>query len=159
MFYFTLGKTKKIIKTLFIEQKTLITPLFGRVHFKTNYNYRLSNHCFINELILVTYALISNAVENDQIRNACDLFDTHYVQVENVTNLKFRPIVAGPACQTQRLSNLIDILLCPLTKQVKSYLRDTTDFLYHLPSAVPENTLLASLYSNITHTLGIKAIK
>ena len=43
---------------------TLITPLFGIVHFKTNYNYRLSNHCFINELILVTYALISNAVEN-----------------------------------------------------------------------------------------------
>ena len=38
--------------------------LFGIVHFKTNYNYRLSNHCFINELILVTYALISNAVEN-----------------------------------------------------------------------------------------------
>ena len=33
------------------------------VHFKTNYSYRLSNHCFINELILVTYALISNAVE------------------------------------------------------------------------------------------------
>ena len=41
----------------------MITPLFGIVHFKTNYNYRLSNHCFINELILVTYALISNAVE------------------------------------------------------------------------------------------------
>ena len=41
----------------------MFTPLFGRVHFKTNYNYRLSNHCFINELILVTYALISNAVE------------------------------------------------------------------------------------------------
>ena len=35
----------------------------GIVHFKTNYNYRLSNHCFINELILVTYALISNTVE------------------------------------------------------------------------------------------------
>ena len=86
------------------------------------------------------------------------------MQVENVTNLKFRPIVAGPACQTQLLSNLIDILLRPLTKQVKSYLRDTTDFLNHLPSAVPENTLLASLdveslYSNITHKLGIKAIK
>ena len=47
---------------------TLITPLFGIVHFKTNYNYRLSNHCFINELILVTYALISNAVENTHIK-------------------------------------------------------------------------------------------
>ena len=44
---------------------TLITPLFRIVHFKTNYNYRLSNHCFINELILVTYALISDAVEKN----------------------------------------------------------------------------------------------
>ena len=42
---------------------TLITPLFGIVHFKTNYNYRLSNHCLINDLILVTYALISTAIE------------------------------------------------------------------------------------------------
>ena len=38
------------------------------------------------------------------------------------------------------------------------------DFLNHLPSAVPENTLLASfdvesLYSNIPHELGIEAIK
>ena len=70
----------------------------------------------------------------------------------------------APACQTHRLSNLIDILLRPLTKRVKSYLRDTTDFLNHLPSAVPENTLLASfdvesLYSNIPHELGIEAIK
>ena len=45
---------------------TLITPLLGIVHFKTKYNYRLSNHCFINELIFVTYALISNAVEKKQ---------------------------------------------------------------------------------------------
>ena len=49
----------------------MITPLFGRVHFKTNYNYRLSNHCLINELILVTYALISNAVENEIQQRLC----------------------------------------------------------------------------------------
>ena len=66
--------------------------------------------------------------KSDQIRNACDQFDTHFVQVENVTNFKFRPIVAEPACKTYRLSNLIDILLRPLTKPVKSYLRDTTNF-------------------------------
>ena len=70
---------------------------------------------------------------------------------------------AGPVCQIHRLSDLTDILLRPLTKRVKSYLRDTTDFLYHLPSDVPENTLLAtfdveSLYSNIPHELGNEAI-
>ena len=56
-------KNETFIQNVIHWTITLITPLFGRVHFKTNYNYRLSNHCFINELILVTYALISNAVE------------------------------------------------------------------------------------------------
>ena len=46
---------------------------------------------------------------------------------------------------------------------MKSYLRDTTDFLNHLPSEISENTLLVSfdvqsLYSNIPHQLGEKAI-
>ena len=57
-------KNEKFNQNIIHWTKTLITPLFGIVHFKTNYNYRLSNLCFINELILVTYALISNAVEN-----------------------------------------------------------------------------------------------
>ena len=49
-------------------------------------------------------------------------------------------------------------------KRVKSYLRNTTDFLNHLPSEISENTLLVSfdvqsLYSNIQHQLGEKANK
>ena len=48
----------------------MITPLSGIVHFKTNYNYRLSNHCFIDELLLVTYALVSNASEKIVLCNA-----------------------------------------------------------------------------------------
>ena len=56
-------KNEKFNQNIIHWTITLITPLFGIVHFKTNYNYRLSNHYFINELILVTYALISNAVE------------------------------------------------------------------------------------------------
>ena len=55
------------------------------------------------------------------------------------------------------------IFLRPLTKRVTSYLRDTADFLNHLPSEISENTLLVSfdvqsLYSNIPHRLGEKAI-
>ena len=101
--------------------------------------------------------------KNDKIRDACEQTYNFYVQVENVTDLKFRPIVAGPVCQTHRLSNLIDILLHHLTKRSKSYLRDTADFLNNLPSDVPENTLQAtfdveSLYSNILHELGNEAI-
>ena len=67
-------------------------------------------------------------------------------------DLKLRPIVAGPACQTHRISNLYDTLLKPLIKHVPSFLRDTTDFLNSLPNRIPKETLFAtfdveSLYS------------
>ncbi len=52
----------------------------------------------------------------------------------------------------------------PYTKHVKSYLRDTTDFLNALPQSIPPDTILTSfdvesLYSNIPHTLGLTAVK
>ena len=49
--------------------------------------------------------------------------------IEPPGNLSFRPIVAGPACETYRLSNFLDILLQPYAKYVKSYIKDTKDFL------------------------------
>ena len=78
--------------------------------------------------------------------------------------MKLRPIIAGPSCLTQRLSNLLDILLRPYTEHVKSNLRDTTNFLNNLPDDVPPDTILASfdieaLYSNIPHDLWIEAVQ
>ena len=55
--------------------------IFGIVNFKTNYKYRLSNHCFINELILVTYALISNAVEKNILSGMILWTFTKFVQI------------------------------------------------------------------------------
>ena len=86
------------------------------------------------------------------------------MEVSEVKDLKIRPIVAGPACLTHRLSNLLDIILRPYAQHVKSNLRDTTDFLNNLPDRVPPSTLLASfdieaLYSNIPHELGLEAVK
>ena len=79
-------------------------------------------------------------------------------------SLSFRPIVAGPTCETHRLSNLIDILLQPYTKLIKNYIKDTTDFLSKLPTSTNPDTLLVSfdvvnLYTNIPHDLGIEAIE
>ena len=87
-----------------------------------------------------------------------------YIRVLRPADLKFRPIVAGPRCPTSRLSNFVDILIKPFTLHVQSYLRDTIDFLNYLPKAVPESTILVSfdvtsLYTNINHELGIKAMK
>ena len=83
---------------------------------------------------------------------------------DQISDLKLRPIVAGPSCHTHRLSNLIDILLRPYTKHVTSYLSDTTDFLNNFPNTIPKDTILASfdiesLYSNIPHNLGLEAVK
>ena len=99
-----------------------------------------------------------------QITSACSNSQSSNVQVNNVTALKLRPIIAGLSCLTNHLSNLLDILLRPLIKRVKSYLHDTMDFLNHLPETVPESSLLVSfdvqaLYSNIPHNLGLEAIK
>lgn len=95
----------------------------------------------------------------DSLNNASQ----NVVECKNPSDLKFRPIVAGPACPTHRLSNFIDILLRPYIKHVKSYVRDDIDFLNHLPKETDDDTVLCtfdvtSLYTNISHDLGIQAI-
>ena len=103
--------------------------------------------------------------KSKQINEKCKSTNSGYVEItDHISDLKLRPIVAGPSCQTHRLSNLIDILLRPYTKHVTSYLRDTTDFLNNLPDTIPKDTILASfdieaLYSNIPHKLGLEAVK
>ena len=99
-----------------------------------------------------------------EIINAINESNSEYVKVENPPNLKFRPIVAGPACPTHRLSHLLDILLTPYVKHVSTFIRDDIDFLNHLPETISENEMFASfdvtsLYSNISHTLGLEAIE
>ena len=61
------------------------------------------------------------------ITEKCKHADSSYVEVDDVSDLKLRPIVAGPSCLTHRLSNLLDIILRPYTKHIKSNLRDTTE--------------------------------
>ena len=73
----------------------------------------------------------------------------------NVSDLKLRPMIAGPACLTHQLSNFIGTLLRPFTNRVKSYLGDTVDFLNHLPDVVSYDTFLVlidveSVFSNGT---------
>ena len=97
------------------------------------------------------------------INEACAKSTSNYVELKPPENLTFRPIVAGPVCETHRLSNLLDILLQPYTKYVKSYMKDTKDFLKKLPENIDENSILVTfdvenLYSNIPHDLGLEAI-
>ena len=91
------------------------------------------------------------------INSECMKTDGEYLELLDPEDLTFRPIVAGPACETHRLSNLIDILLKPFIEKVKSYVRDDIDFLKYIPENIPQNTLLVSF--DVTLYLEIKTIK
>ena len=72
---------------------------------------------------------------------------TSTVHIGEVDDLKLRPIIEGPACLTNRLSNLTDIILKPLIQHIPSYLKDTTDttdLLKKIPKYVPDHTILVS---------------
>ena len=71
--------------------------------------------------------------KSKEINELCTISQDNYVEIDAAENLNFRPIVAGPICETHRLSNFIDILQQPYSKHVKIYIKDTTDFLSKLP--------------------------
>ena len=75
-----------------------------------------------------------------------------------------RPIAAGPNCVTSRLSSFLDVLLKPLLKLVKSYVRDDIDFLNKVPKTTTDSKILLTLditnmYPNIGNDLGQDAIE
>lgn len=102
--------------------------------------------------------------KSDTIKKMCEETKLPYIEMMKPDNLKLRPIVAGPANETHRLSSFLDLLLKPFLKHIPSYIRDDIDFLQHLPQSVEEDTVLVTLdvvglYSNIPHDFGIKALE
>ena len=74
------------------------------------------------------------------------------------------PIVGGPKCPTRKLSELIDALLKPFLKHVKSYIGDSIAFLNKCDRNTDGNTVIATfdvvgLYTNIPHTFGMEAVR
>ena len=77
--------------------------------------------------------------------------------------MKLRPIVGGPNCPTRRLSYFLATLLKPYLRHVKSYIRDSVDFLNKCPREVHPDTEIGtfdvtSLYTSIPHEYGLKAL-
>jgi hypothetical protein len=102
--------------------------------------------------------------KSQTIADAIRVQNSEYISCLNPEDLTLRPIVGGHQSPTQRLSNLIDSLLKPLCTEVKSYVRDDLDFLRHLPDTItPSDKLVTmdvtNLYTNITSTLGLKALE
>ena len=75
-----------------------------------------------------------------------------------------RPIISANGCSRERISQFVDHFLKPLVPNIKSYVKDTSDFVKKIRDlgTVPSNTLLVtldvtSLYTNIPNQEGIKA--
>ena len=74
---------------------------------------------------------------------------------KNLLNPPGRPIVSSVDCPTERISMMLDIILQPLLKDTKSYIKDTPDFLRKIENItiLPEENFftldVASLYTNI----------
>ena len=84
----------------------------------TSFSYNTSN--FYGLPKIHKSKLIQNAIKEQQ---------KEYVHIIEPSDLKLRPIVAGPIRPTRPLSNLIDILLKPFPLYVISYVKDNLDFL------------------------------
>lgn len=101
--------------------------------------------------------------KSKQIIDAINTQNSAYIHTKDVTDLKFRPIIAGPTCPTSHLSELLDEILKPFLKHVKSYIRDDQDFINKLDRNIKESDIFAtfdveSLYTNIEHQLGKTAV-
>ena len=86
-----------------------------------------------------------------------------FVEMSPPTDLKGRPIVAGPVSPTQRLSEFIDTLIKPIVSHLNTYIKDDWDFLRKIPYEFSNTVSLysydiTSLYTSIPHSLGLEAL-
>ena len=77
-----------------------------------------------------------------------------------------RPVISNSGYFTENISAFVDYHLQPLARQVKSYVKDTNDFLrkLHGLKTLPKDFLMCTidvvgLYPNIPHDEGIAAVK
>ena len=81
-------------------------------------------------------------------------------------NVPGRPVISNCGYYTENISSFLDFHLQPIAKKVKSYIKDTNDFLKRLRSLtnLPRNSLLCTmdvvgLYPNIPHDEGLSALR
>ena len=78
-----------------------------------------------------------------------------------------RPVISNCGYYTESISAFLDFHLQPLAQAVKSYIKDTKDFLnklLHSLPKLPDNIILCTvdvvgLYPNIPHEEGLSAIR
>ena len=145
----TMTKIKRIINKH--NKTTQLTT--KEIDYLTNFEYKQSNFYGLPKIH-----------KCNQIKDAIAQQNKEYIICPEPHDLTFRPIVGSPQAPTQRLSNLIDILLKPFCNHIDSYLKDSLDFLHILPDSTRTDSILTTfditnMYSNINTKLGKEAIQ
>ena len=77
-----------------------------------------------------------------------------------------RPVISGCGTPTEKISAFVDQKVRPLVPEIKSYIKDTNDFLQKLSQIgeLPEGSILCTidvvgLYPHIPHNEGLEALK
>ena len=77
-----------------------------------------------------------------------------------------RPVISNCGYYTENISSFLDFHLQPLAREVKSYIKDTNDFLKKLRSLpnLPDDIILCTvdvvgLYPNIPHDEGLSSLR
>ena len=85
---------------------------------------------------------------------------------KRLQNVPGRPVVSHVGFNTERISSFIDYHLQPLAQNVKSYIKDTNDFLCKLNKIgkLPDDAIMVTvdvvgLYPSIPHDEGLKAMR
>ena len=85
---------------------------------------------------------------------------------KRLNNVTSRPVISNCGYYTENISAFLDFHVQPLAQAVKSYIKDTNDFLNKLHSLpkLPDNIILCTvdvvgLYPNIPHDQGLSALK
>ena len=90
----------------------------------------------------------------------------HLLPKIHKANNSGRPVISSINCYTSRTSEFVDYYLQPEVKKLKSYVKDTTDFIKRIEAIdhVSDDSYLVSLdarslYTNIPHREGIEAVE
>ena len=143
----TFRNLKKLMKK---HEKCLTKKEFA---FITNYKWETSN-----------IYVLPKIHKNSSIIQRMNTCNNIYLEMDPPPDLKGRPIIAGPNAPTQHLSKILDKIISPLVPLLQSYIKDDWDFYRKLPSKFDYDCTLyscdiVSLYSNITHELGLTAME
>ena len=85
---------------------------------------------------------------------------------KRLQNVPGRPVISNSGCYTENISAFLEFHPKPLAEKVKSYIKDTNDFLRRVASfhPLPDDIILctiyiAGLYPNIPHDEGFIALR